>query len=257
MERFVIEQIVLAHHFTAPPGWEGKDHAKIRRHHGIVYVLNGQAEYHMPGGEIYTIRTGDCLYIPSGAGYVVRCACDEGFDHMTVNFSMREYLFPERKRIRFSTPVQFEQTFRALIRHWSLRHDFYRERCMASLYEMTWLMLSEVYTGSVRNHHLLEPACAYMDEHFVEDFPLSILPSLCGLSPTYFHRLFREVFHETPGDYLCRLRIARARDLLLGGFCSIRKAAELCGYEDPAYFSRMFKKTMGESPSQYLRDKRA
>ena len=256
MEGFVIEQIVLAHHFIAPPGWVGEDHARIRSHHGIIYVLQGLAEYRLRSGETFTICAGDCLYFPSGTGYIVRCMRDEAFDHLTVNFSMKDALFPQRTLVRFSAPTQFEQTFFSLIRHWSLRHDFYRERCMAHLYEMTWLMLREAYAGSQRHRRLLEPARAYLDEHFAEDFPLSLLPSLCGLSPTYFHRLFREVFHETPGDTLRRLRVARARDLLLGGFCSISKAAELCGYEDPAYFSRMFKKTLGESPAQYIRERK-
>ncbi len=255
MAEFVIERIVLAHHFMSPPGWVGDDYARTRRHHGIVYVLRGRAEYLPRDGSSFTVRAGDCLYMPSGTAYVTRCFEDEAFEHLTVNFDLLGggHLFPGRQIVRFAAPAPFEQTFSALARHWALRHDFYRERCLSGLYEMTFLLLREAHAAPRQHHQRLAPARAYLDEHFQEDFPLSLLPGLCGLSPTYFHRLFREVFHETPADYRRRLRVARASDLLMGGLCTIGEAAALAGYSDPAYFSRMFRRTTGESPSRYLK----
>ena len=73
------------------------------------------------------------------------------------------------------------------------------------------------------------------------------------MSATYFRRLFRPVFHETPAEYRTRLRMAKASDLLLSGVYSMEQCGALCGYSDPAYFSRMFRKAMGQSPSQFLK----
>ena len=100
----------------------------------------------------------------------------------------------------------------------------------------------------------MRPARVYLDEHFQEDFELTQLAGLCGLSEPYFRRLFQRVFHETPAEYRRRLRIAYAEDLLLSGSCSVTQAAQLCGYSDPAYFSRVFRRTTGVSPVQYIEE---
>lgn len=258
MEEFVLQRIVLAHHFVAPPGWVCEEYAAARLHHGAVYALSGQAEYRMHGSGSLTLRPGECLYVPRGTVYVTQSVGHEDFEHMTVNFDIagEERLFAAPVKCRFHNATRFEQVFSALVRHWTVRHPHYRERCLGLLYELAYLLLRE-HDAAPRQHlERLEPARAYLDEHFCERFALESLPQLCGLSETYFRRLFRSVFHETPAQYRTRLRMARASDLLLSGLCGVEQAGALCGYDDPAYFSRMFRMTMGQSPSQFLKSHR-
>lgn len=145
MENLTLSGIVLAHHFIAPPGWVSDEYAFARQHHGIVYVLSGAAEYRMGSGETLLVRAGDCLYVPRGTVYVTRCSGAESFVHMTVNFDVvgSGRLFPVPTRLRFHTATRFEQLFSTLVRHWTTRHPYYRERCMGLLYEMAYLMLRE------------------------------------------------------------------------------------------------------------------
>ena len=147
--------------------------------------------------------------------------------------------------------MQFEQLFSRLIHCWTIRHPCYHERCMGFLYEMLYLVQAELNTPGHHFAKQLRPARDYLDEHFREDFPLSILPGLCHLSETYFRRLFRLAFNESPAEYRRRLRVAYAQDLLLDARLSISEIAQQCGYPDPAYFSRMFQKTLGICPSRY------
>lgn len=255
MGEFTITRIVLAHHFIAPPGWSSDEYALSRQHHGIVYVFGGEAEYRMGSGEILLLQPGDCLYVPRGTVYITRCKGAEDFVHMTVNFDILEdgQLFSVPTRLRFHAPTRFEQLFSTLVRHWTTRHPYYRERCIGILYEMAYLILRETSATPRQYLEKLQPARDYLDAHFCEDFPMEQLPGICGLSATYFHRLFRRVFHETPAEYRTRLRMAKATDLLLSGVYTIEQCGALCGYGDPAYFSRMFRKTMGQSPSQFLK----
>lgn len=253
MSELILERIILTHRFSAPPGWVSEEYAQIRQHHGIVYVLNGKAQYYMGHGDRLWLNKGDCLYVPRGSDYITRCSQDEGFEHMTVNFDVRGEgrLSPGPVKLRLNAQQHFEQAFSSLVHHWSVRHPHYRERCMGILYEMTYLLLCELQTPPRQHIRKLEPARAYLDAHFCEDFPLEVLPELCGLSATYFRRLFHSVYHETPAEYRRRLRIARAGDLILYGQYDLAEIASMCGYSDPAYFSRIFKKTMGVPPSRY------
>lgn len=254
MSHTVIRRIVLAHHFSAPPNWCSRDYARVRPFSGIVYVLEGSAEYVLADGKRFTVQKGDCLYIPKGSMYVTQAGGAESFVHMTVNFELldnREF-YPTLIRRRLSRSIHFEQLSSRLILCWTVRHPYYHERCIGILYEMIYLLLKELtQTGGPYLEKVL-PARVFLDEHFQEDFELTQLAALCGLSEPYFRRLFLRVFHETPGEYRRRLRIAYAEDLLLSGNCSVTQAAQLCGYSDPAYFSRVFRKTTGLSPMQHI-----
>ena len=253
LPELVLERIILAHRFAAPPGWVSEEYAQSRRHHGIVYVLNGRAQYCMGNGDSLCLKKGDCLYVPRGVEYITRCFQEEGFEHMTVNFDVSGagYLAPGPIKIKISTQQRFDQIFSSLVHHWSVRHPYYHERCMGILYEMAYLLLCERQTPPRQHIQKLEPARAYLDAHFREDFSLELLPKLCGLSATYFRRLFHSVYHETPAEYRRRLRIALAGDLILYGQYDLAEVALMSGYPDPAYFSRVFKRTMGVSPSRY------
>jgi AraC-like DNA-binding protein len=76
------------------------------------------------------------------------------------------------------------------------------------------------------------------------------------LSEFHFHRLFRAAFGETPHDFLTRLRLARARQML----ASERTVTEVCfevGYQSLGSFSSKFRARFGRSPAQFQRELRA
>lgn len=256
MPNTVIRKIALAHHFAAPPGWCSQDYARARQYSGIVYVLEGGAEYLLSDGKRFAVRQGDCLYIPRGSAYTTRCGETERFVHMTVNFELldgREF-YPSLIRRKLGHPTRFEQLFTRLIHCWNARHPLYHERCIGVLYELACVLLEEITQPGGPYLEKVFPAREYLDGHFLEDFSLTQLAERCGLSEPYFRRLFLRVFHETPAEYRRRLRIAYAEDLLLSGSFSVTQTAQLCGYSDPAYFSRVFRKTMGVSPHQYMEE---
>lgn len=85
------------------------------------------------------------------------------------------------------------------------------------------------------------------------EFQLETALAPLGLSMGYLRRIFRQQTGETPHEYLSRLRMAHARQLLAqdhsGG--SVARVGVLCGFQDPYYFSRLFRRHMGMSPSQW------
>ena len=91
-----------------------------------------------------------------------------------------------------------------------------------------------------------------MQEHFNDsELTIKLLCEISGMSDTYFRRLFSEIYHTTPNKYLTGLRISHAEDLLSGGYYTIERVAQECGFADEKYFSTVFKKKIGFSPSQY------
>lgn len=73
------------------------------------------------------------------------------------------------------------------------------------------------------------------------------------LSEFHFHRLFTSTFGETPHDFLTRLRLDQAKQML----ASDRTVTEVCfevGYESLGSFSTKFRWQFGRSPLEFQRE---
>ncbi len=98
----------------------------------------------------------------------------------------------------------------------------------------------------------LLPALRFMEEHPEQEHTLDTLAALSGMSKYAFCRLFREVKGVSPFTYLLRLRIQRAKHLLLSDrTLKVAQIAEMTGFHDVSYFCAVFKKTEGITPSAF------
>ena len=73
----------------------------------------------------------------------------------------------------------------------------------------------------------------------------------CTMSLSRFGHLFREQTGETPGQFLERQRMERARQLLRFTSRTVTAIAEEVGYESAFYFTNRFRKLVGMSPRDY------
>lgn len=94
-------------------------------------------------------------------------------------------------------------------------------------------------------------AKAYIDAHYNQDIGLKDVSEAVAISPQYFSKIFKDELGVNFIDYLTKVRINRAKDLLMNKELSIKEIAFEVGYNDPNYFSRLFKKTVGVSPTEF------
>ncbi len=93
-------------------------------------------------------------------------------------------------------------------------------------------------------------AVALIESEYFRPWTLAELARLCATSPNNLLRLFREAVGTTPVDYLIRVRLRHAAELLSRG-STVSEAAESCGFRDSNYFSRKFRAARGVSPREY------
>jgi len=77
------------------------------------------------------------------------------------------------------------------------------------------------------------------------------LAAVAGISRSGFASRFKDVIGETPMDYVTRLRMYKAAQLLRENDTKLAKLASLVGYESEAAFSKAFKKAIGMAPGKY------
>jgi AraC-like DNA-binding protein len=91
----------------------------------------------------------------------------------------------------------------------------------------------------------------YMDSFFAGEIQLRDAAGAACVSPYHFHRLFHEVFHETPNQYLQRKRLTQARELLRNCDRDVMEISLDIGFQSSTSFSALFRRSFGCSPREY------
>ena len=83
-------------------------------------------------------------------------------------------------------------------------------------------------------------------------FNLKDVSKELNVHPAYLSREFSKYFDDlTFGNYIRKLRIEKAIDLLYSGRYTLVEIAYLTGFSDQSHFTRIFKKVTGKNPSTY------
>ncbi|MEI6082745.1 MAG: AraC family transcriptional regulator [Verrucomicrobiota bacterium] len=101
----------------------------------------------------------------------------------------------------------------------------------------------------------LSELLGYMEQHFTEPLTIGNLARAAHMSETSLFRQFRQVMGRSPIDYLIRLRIHKAAQLLRREQMRVKEASAAVGFTDSNYFTRQFAKVMSVSPREYQRRK--
>lgn len=94
---------------------------------------------------------------------------------------------------------------------------------------------------------------AFIDRNYSEPITLERLAELYRGSPYHLHRVFRRIAGMTPVEYVQRVRVARAAELLSATELSLSEVAEAVGFGSVPYFMTVFKRRLGATPGEYRR----
>lgn len=97
----------------------------------------------------------------------------------------------------------------------------------------------------------ISKACNYIDNHLGDEFTYRDVADFIHLSPRHFIRRFRSEMNETFTDYLVRVRVEGAKQLLEEGQAGAANVSAAVGYRDDKYFQKLFKKRFGCTPREF------
>ncbi len=97
----------------------------------------------------------------------------------------------------------------------------------------------------------IQEAINYMEHNYQRELSVEELADVCKLNRSYFSKLFKDSMGCPPQEFLIRLRLSKAADLMKGTRLSIGDIAARCGYPNQLHFSRAFKKRYGVSPREW------
>jgi AraC-like DNA-binding protein/ligand-binding sensor protein len=168
------------------------------------------------------------------------------------------------------TQQQFERTAQ-LLSKWGiemdrtkLKHAYFATRVVPPKQHEAVIKLLSIFAqhlSALTNQILVqqensEPpiitrAKAFIAEHQTESMSLGQVSRAVNSSPFYFCKMFKKATGLNFTDYLSRIRIERAKNLLLNPNLRVSEIAFEVGFQSLTHFNRVFKHTVGQSPTHY------
>lgn len=267
-------------------GW--KREKRELREQMLVFLQEGDMCFSC-GADRFVLQPGDWLMLPKGTGYDVWTeeGCRYHFIHFElcetpslVNAEQARELRTQRMRhfqsarsTPFALPVDGHEQL-LLPRHASL----------GAMQERVWVLLSECdmhrfditparKTGldlrfaEILNlldqeaqamsrrpaPNVLSKILLHIHQHYARPLTLSDLSAQFSLSRQYIMALFREHVGLTVTQYITRIKLEHALELLRYSTFRVGEVAEMLGFSSTYYFCRVFRRQFGMTPTEYIR----
>jgi AraC-like DNA-binding protein len=91
----------------------------------------------------------------------------------------------------------------------------------------------------------------FIKQHQTEDISLGQVAKAVNTSTFYFCKMFKKITGINFTDYVSRVRIENAKNLLLNPNLRVSEIAYEVGFQSLTHFNRVFKKVIGQSPTEY------
>ena len=213
--------------------------------------------------------------IASAAGHgprTVRCfagLCDTGVP-VSVGDEVVGYLQTGQVHLKKPRKKQFNRVASDLVQ-WGMKVDL---RKLEEAYFQTQVLTPKQYESLIHlltifaqhlalvsnqlmvRHDNAEPpaitkAKKFIEAHQADEISLGDVASAVNTSTFYFCKMFKKATGINFTEYLARVRVEKAKNLLLNPNQRISEVAFASGFQSLSHFNRVFRRIAGESPTRY------
>ncbi|HBE02453.1 MAG: hypothetical protein A2096_01560 [Spirochaetes bacterium GWF1_41_5] len=239
------------------------------REGSAVHIVNGE-EFIVSAGDVFILKDADshgfknihnlvianCIFlIPELLKLPLDLRLIEGFNALFIVHPVLSEKTRFRNRLRLS-PEQFNHTtdiLDCISRECREMQSGYQTAVFGHFIRML-VFLSRIYIpqnfyGTYSSR--LSPAIIYIENNYMNKITIGMIAKEAGLSGNQFLRVFHRHYQSSPVEYLLRIRVYKACQMLRATDKNITDIAFSTGFNDSNYFSRIFKKITGENPRGY------
>ena len=272
LEESMVSDILCQIHYCK--GQKLKESGKVNyvvtrtlQHHQLIFVC--EANGHMViGGKRYPIKKGMLFYIPPGIQQTIEQRTQTPVHFMTVHFSGSRIILGSDGKWNYQENIQtlkqplaqeitdyiaVKELFEKLLDTWNVKGPSYEFIAVTLLRQLLILVSqnnkvqSKNYAISVKIGKIIE----YMRENINRKVTLEELSGIVGLSTFYLSKTFKDTTGYPIIMYFNKMKIDKAKELLIEGNKKVKEVAYELGYTNEFYFSRIFKRMEGLSPTEF------
>lgn len=223
----------------------------------MALIIAGRAQYRF-GKEKITVQAGDILFIGKNTAYSARVISKEPWEHIVIAFradspgDLADLPVERVNRVRHNS--YYRELFSEAFDAWAQCAFGYKIQTKALITQILFTLFSENIFQHFASSDVLrsmKAAIDYMERNYAQKITVEELARLSGYSASHFTRMFRQMYDLSPIQYLNRLRIQHAKNLLRAEQYTLSEIAQRCGFSSVYYFSRCFKQITGATPKKW------
>ncbi len=250
----------VAGHFIGPA---------VHDYYLIHIVLDGEGMFETLGNA-YPCKAGDAFVIFPDILVKYEASMSNPWKYMWVGFSGEIVesslasigISPDRAVIRDCSLPAMKRMFR------NLRKSMEKTNvpALGNMEASGWLRLilhelgqvhltvnAEVNVPESRSYRQIDQAIRLLSLQYGQQLSIEGIAHTLGYHRAHLTRLFKEATGLPPMQYLYKVRMKKAEELLEGEL-TIAQIAASVGYNDPLFFTKQFHKWSGQSPTEFRRN---
>lgn len=235
----------------------------------VAYVLSGRKIW-SEGEVAYELKEGDAIFVSKGAHYIEQI--------MSKEFCLLIFFFPDEfledaieqaeftkhkgsKDVQKLIPVEMNEPLQIYFH--SMASIFAQEKNPSkALLSLKFKELILQLLNYQKNPALFKFFDAFtssperrfrflIDSNLQYNLSIEEYAILAGMSVSSFKRFFKQVYGNSPGQYILDKKLSYASMLLKKSEKNVQEVAYESGFESAAHFTRMFSKRFKASPTRY------
>jgi len=247
----------------------GRYPSKITRtiqNHELAFFTGGKGSIIIENKR-YLIKEGMLFYICPDVQHSIEIDTKEPICIRSVHFSYAHVSFNDSKwAIRDEVKVlplqsaqelkdyyHIDDIFKKLVDSWNSKLPGY-EFITNTLFQQLLIAIFQNISKQNQNYSTslkIENIIKYMHQNINNSVTLTELSEMVQLSSPYLSRTFKETTGYSVIEFFNKMKIDKAKELIIEGNKRVKDVAQALGFTDEFYFSRIFKRIEGISPSEY------
>lgn len=236
------------------------------QHHELIFVTGGKGSIIIEKKKVQ-FKEGMLFYICPDVPHSIEIDSEDPLCFLAVHFSYTHVDFNDGKwAVREKSEMlklhaiqelkdyyQVDELFNKLVDSWNAKLPGYEFRAKTLLQQLFIAIHQNIkkqnqnYSTSLK----IEKVIQYMQQNINHRVTLAELSDLVQLSSTYLSRAFKEITGYSIIEFFNKMKMDKAKEMILEGDKKIKEVAQTLGFTDEFYFSRIFKRIQGLSPSEF------
>lgn len=257
-------ELGYANYIKAHPPLKMHNHGKCME---FVYVVKGKQIYQVNGVD-YPVESGNVFFTnpyeehttglyPEEVSVIYYMIIDlETLPKFGVFANDEEYTFfseqwgKQNNRI-FKAPDELLGAMKHLVAAFDKNDIHFDSRICNALSEALIALSCPQYTGKCKSTEKIENSLDYINTHLDEPIRVSMLADMDYMSLSAYNKVFAEITGISPGEYILKQKIEKAKELLTESELSVTDIAYKLGFSSSQYFATVFKRFCCETPKMY------
>lgn len=271
----VLKSFLFTHGLSLPVGYRLRERYVYDYEFELISFSNGsmlidENEYHVKKGDIVFRKPGQftqgimqyscylvCLDMLNNTG---KNAADYDFyeEHVYQNYIVNEILdsFPTVFNPRSTEKYKFlfDSILEEFINPTPGSELVQKASALNLIYQLFHDVTNPFLNASIPlspHYAKIKQVIEYINNNIGKKMLLEELSNISGLSPNHFHKIFSKTMGTTLNSYVTKVKIDKAKELLIKSRLQIAEISFNCGFDNIPYFSSLFKKQVGISPGEY------